>query len=424
MLNLTNEQKRYVLNVIENIREEESREPYYKGLRSYSVPIFTYFDGVKWQALNRQKLLSEEFEEEELPNLSSWAAVFKIPGSMEHFKEVYPHSGIEAFNPNYSEAGKESAATIKYMNLYVGNPSVEQVVKVASELVRGVCNEVSNSKAKLFNTNFKKGKNLKEITGLPDWLWKKLVANNVDLDSWHEMRIWYKETAKEGKPLTVEEVDKILELSHSLNLAKVRKIVKTAKNSEGKKIFTPNSLVNYLRRVDMYQAIEPRDAVEYLADYIRMCNELKIEPLTDSNSLKREHDVTARTYNNWKRENILAQEKEGFKDRYDILNKYSYSDDKLSVIVPKTPMDMVEEGKMNRNCVGCYTSSYAEGRSTVFFIRKNDDLEHSYITIETDGTGENLRQAFYACNRKIDNQNDLNFINSWIKHNKQINASC
>lgn len=429
-MNLTNEQKRFVCDEIAKMQLEKEQKvrsgrlgyPDNPKLTTWDLPQFAYFDN-KWYGLEKSYLLKGDFVSRELER-GRWTKTIVIPGCLEAYEEKYPYSGIETAKKCFGAYDKSQILnmTLRYMNKYIEMPQLEQVAKTCPQVVKDLLLNNQTQDDKAFSTSFKRGKNMKEITGMPDWLWRKLAGYDyITVQIWNNMRIWYKDSIKEGKPLTPEEIDKILNFKNSIK--EIRMTVKNAKDANGKKLFTIDSLCNYLRRVDMYQAIPDYEAITILNDYIRMCNQLEIEPLTDSNSLKREHDVTVRTYNNWRQENISKIEKEGFAKRFGELSKYAYTNGKLTVCVPKEPGDMINEGKMNRNCVGCYTTNYANGYSTVFFIRKNDDLDHSYITIETDKAGENVRQAYYACNRKIDSTSDLNFINSWIKHNREVNAT-
>lgn len=57
------------------------------------------------------------------------------------------------------------------------------------------------------------------------------------------------------------------------------------------------------------------------------------------------------------------------------------SNDEFVIIVPKTLQDFTDEGNMQRNCVGhFYHNSIADGRNVVYFIRKKETPNRSYIT--------------------------------------------
>ena len=104
-----------------------------------------------------------------------------------------------------------------------------------------------------------------------------------------------------------------------------------------------------------------------------------------------------------------------------IIEKYKYRDDELEVIFPQNIEDLFQEGRNNHNCVGSYCDRYANGSSNIGFIRKIDNPDQSYITIEVNSDFTKVNQAFYSSNRDITSIRDIKFIESWIEHNKEIN---
>ena len=108
-------------------------------------------------------------------------------------------------------------------------------------------------------------------------------------------------------------------------------------------------------------------------------------------------------------------------DRLKIIEKYKYRDNELEVIFPQNIEDLFQEGRNNHNCVGSYCDRYANGSSNIGFIRKIDNPEQSYITIEVNSDFTKVNQAFYSSNRDITSIRDIKFIESWIEHNKEIN---
>ena len=88
----------------------------------------------------------------------------------------------------------------------------------------------------------------------------------------------------------------------------------------------------------------------------------------------------------WNMENISALgksmlEKSIIANEDKIRKIEKLSNDEFVVIVPKTLQDFTDEGNMQRNCVGhYYHSSIAEGRNVVYFIRRRETPNRSYIT--------------------------------------------
>ena len=55
-------------------------------------------------------------------------------------------------------------------------------------------------------------------------------------------------------------------------------------------------------------------------------------------------------------------------------------------ISPKTPQDIVEEGKNMHNCVGGYVNSVLNDYSIIIFMRKSNSPDKSFITLELNST--------------------------------------
>lgn len=77
------------------------------------------------------------------------------------------------------------------------------------------------------------------------------------------------------------------------------------------------------------------------------------------------------------------------KERWDRCDKqlakekcYEYKSGGLSVIVPSRAQEIIAEGKVQNHCVGTYIDSVSDGRSVIVFIRKANEPDVSYYTME------------------------------------------
>lgn len=346
-------------------------------------------------------------------------------------RAAFPYSGIEEYTRFYEfreTNPMDEYETLKYLNLYSKMPQIEQLLKSGFQWfvyehtgLREGYRHSSASEIELFSRNFKKGKNLSEITGLPNYAIKLLQDSRAkdDIRLWNEYRIWIQ---KEN--LSREGLESILNIGiyNTNDFSKMRRLCN--QTYEGEKIYTISTLANYLERVDMYQAIGLNEAIVILEDYFRMCRQMGVKPVKDSNSLKREHDVTARNHRNW----MLAQKAEfvenigvHIEERADELSKYIFENDEYVVVLPRSVQDFINEGNQNHNCVGSYAERFAKGKSNIFFVRKKQYPEHSYITTELTGDCTSYRQAFLSGNRHITQQKDWDFINGWLDNNRLVN---
>lgn len=349
--------------------------------------------------------------------------VIYLKQTIELFEKDFPYSGIKTF---MSTAGSDQHSVFLYMNLYIKNQNLEKIAKIGPKLAYSGVYDYET-----FNRCFKKNKNsMKDICQMPDWLWKKLVKENVSLKTWNFIRIWYRQSLKDETSLAEEDINALISMSQNgseKTLTSFKYIIRNATDENGKKLFTITKLNRYLDRIDMYQAIDRYTGIEILRDYINMCKDLEIVPVTDSNSLKREHDVTARVHRDfarrkWEEKNAekQAKQEEKFKEIYPQLEKFTYENDELQVVVPHSPKDMFDEARMNHNCLSSYVDNFAKGISKIFFIRRKEQPDKSYITVELNSTLCDYRQAYYAGNQPVTKKSDLTFIKNWLENNKKL----
>ena len=94
--------------------------------------------------------------------------------------------------------------------------------------------------------------------------------------------------------------------------------------------------------------------------------------------------------------------------------------DDYIVVVPQNVMDLVNEGFQQNNCVGYYyNNSIKNGNNCIFFLRKKDKPEKSYITCRYSVNDKAVVEARYKNNRNIDSvdKNIIYYINDFINDN-------
>lgn len=316
------------------------------------------------------------------------------------FTKENPYSGIETI-----EIPMRDTEKMTYLSLYKKYPFIELLVKagyfpIVSDWISEIEADHNDSKFKIL---LKSGKDLKSIIQLPKFIYEDL-KNEGDINKWNNIRLLNK---KYGFTNESYQKFKDFDLPYHPN-STLQKILNMEFN--GKKLYTLNSLMTYLSRVDMYQAIEPEEASRILLDYLTMNIEMGVMPDVNSNSLKREHDVTVRNYN------LVAKEieEEKFKKVAKKLKFYEYEGDKYCIIAPTSGQDLINEGRNNRNCVGSYIRNILNGRDMIFFMREKAHPEKSMITIELSPNGKEIWQKYETANRYITDPKKLEFIDEWM----------
>ena len=112
--------------------------------------------------------------------------------------------------------------------------------------------------------------------------------------------------------------------------------------------------------------------------------------------LKSKHDILAKNYSMFKNNN--ENKNKLFKLSQEKIEKYNYKDKNFSIIIPMQPKELIDEGISLSHCVGSYIDRVIDEKCNIVFMRKNDNLEESYITIEIKN--KTITQAQGKYNRK------------------------
>lgn len=98
-------------------------------------------------------------------------------------------------------------------------------------------------------------------------------------------------------------------------------------------------------------------------------------------------------------------------NRKNFWNKYLYSNDEYSVLVPEVPGDLATEGITLHHCVKSYISKVTDGITNIAFIRDNTRLSEPFYTVEIDNLNT-IQQVHGSCNCNATPE-ILKFIKKW-----------
>ena len=168
-----------------------------------------------------------------------------------------------------------------------------------------------------------------------------------------------------------------------------------------------NKLVNYFK--------EKHYKYSYLTeyrDYLALCKEfgfdLKNKRVLFPNNLIKEHNKLVKEYEISKDKTI--NDKIIKMGKLLTINKY---EDSNYVIFPASSLQsMIDEASNQNNCLRSFCSLYANGKTSIYFMRDKKTLSKSLVTIEVNKN--KVIQAKLKNNREPDN-NLMNIINKWEK---------
>lgn len=190
----------------------------------------------------------------------------------------------------------------------------------------------------------------------------------------------------------------------------------------GRKVFTWNSLMNYLGRIDMYEAIPSREGLDLLYDYLHMCVQLDMAPRIDGDSLKREHDIAARLVRERRNEEAQRRMEENARRVREAMPFLEYHEDNFFIRPITDYDDLIDEATQQHNCVASYAGRIAAGQTIVLTMRETRSPQQSLITVELSPDCRQIRQKLLACNRPIHSRSQSEFLDRWHRRVKGILA--
>ncbi len=164
----------------------------------------------------------------------------------------------------------------------------------------------------------------------------------------------------------------------------------------------PQKFINYFESVLWKDAKDGRDrggAVRDYADFLEDCRKLRLNLKKSQffpKNFQQVHDEIAQERREY--ENKIEQADIRKKNR--ILKKllpelrelYSGEDERFIVVFPQKKTDFQIEGRQQHNCVGgSYFDKMIRGDCCVIFLRKKEDPDKSFCTVEFSAEGEVLQ---------------------------------
>ena len=150
------------------------------------------------------------------------------------------------------------------------------------------------------------------------------------------------------------------------------------------KLMTAHKMIRYIdqQRERMNPPYTSRVVSDY-RDYLEMGSELGYdfsdEFVLFPRNLSEAHD-TASALNNKRKAEIYNARIAG---AYQALTEqYGFSNDTYAIIAPKSSAELTAEGHKLHHCVGTYARRIAEGESIVLFLRRTENLDEPFCTLE------------------------------------------
>lgn len=333
------------------------------------------FWGHEWWS-KRRSLYSKDYVME-LSGYQVWLGLDRLKPLLKDSWLKY--SQLDAF---VRLTGAEDA--FRYIELYQKHPQLEYIMKMGlwNIIAEGLqCRSFRN----IFNW---KGKTPKDLFGVPigkgDML--ALSALAVDMDTFH-LALYLKKNSRFSLEDLAQKRKELEQLSHFDTC----KIFDTLKGYGVCAEETLKYILRQQQKKTRYQSI--RGVLIDWMDYLKDCNELGLS-LEDTAVLK-PHDLQQA------HQNIIAQLKIKADEELDKQlaklkeerKRYNFAAGGFIAKVAENSTELIVEGKVLHHCVGTYADKHAKGKCTIILIRRLEEPEVPFYTMELVGPEKRIIQV-------------------------------
>lgn len=181
--------------------------------------------------------------------------------------------------------------------------------------------------------------------------------------------------------------------------------------------YARDQMLEHCAEVDFWKMLQylsgQRWDVTALRDYWRMAATLQMDLNNQQvrwpKNLKKAHDDATKRYKSHKTEILAA----GFTQRAEEMKGFEWHQGGLLIRVCQSQQEMIDEGKKLNHCVARYAEDHATGKTTIFLIRKEEQPDVPWFTLELD-----VKKGVVAQNRGKHNcartEEIIEFENNWI----------
>ena len=214
----------------------------------------------------------------------------------------------------------------------------------------------------------------------------------------------------------------------------VKLVIKKGVNDEYEKLFkyldkhkiSEALYLDYVNACDYLNLNLTEDTIRYPSDFHRW-HDIRLQQYKTvrEEELRKENALRARERRKREKERKL-QEKQLAKDFLIAAKKYlplaGFSEDEhYAIFLAQSKTELINEGNALSHCVGYngYDKKMAREETLIFFVRKLEDLETPFVTIEYSLKTKEVLQC-YAYKNSTPDENVLNFVNNkWLPHANQ-----
>lgn len=314
---------------------------------------------------------------------------------------IWKYSAIKEFATHRKGFGFSVSS---YLEKYRKYPAIEYLVKLK---LYNLTDDVISYYYDYMNNINLKGNNMFDVLGIDRTQFSTVQRINAGLI---ELEV-IQELGKAGLKATDEQICLIADYLGVNSIIEMTKYTKYT---------TINRILKYIESQSS-DVSEMRDVFSDWKDYVEDCKLLKYDLGNDfvlfPKDLAKTHRETYSLIEDNKGELFNSRIKEMHDRLLDLLG-WEYGDSIITV--PKTADDVIKEGQLLHHCVGRYVDKVAKGKTIVLFLRKKDEINKPYYTIELDPISLDIKQCRGKNNSSMD-ENVKKIINRYKKKLNKMN---
>ena len=161
-------------------------------------------------------------------------------------------------------------------------------------------------------------------------------------------------------------------------------------------------------------------------DYLKACNYLGLDMTEDKNRLphdfKRWHDIRIDEADSKRQKEDRKKRRELYKKFSGVAEKYQPlerdGEEAFVMFIAKSPAELQKEGKKLNHCVGSmgYDNKFVREESLIFFLRKPEEKDKPYVTVEYSLKQKKVLQC-YAAHNSSPSEDVTEYVNAvWLPY--------
>lgn len=299
--------------------------------------------------------------------------------------------------------------TANYIERYIKNKWFEYAAKKGLTRILQDAASIQHSYTyeKEFNKN---GKTLNEVLKVEKQDMQLLVDTNAGIN---ELR-YIRDKREKKEKIQKDAISRVGQLADTIGYVRLKSAMRYVKELK---------FANYITKNQTLAAVTVKEKMTLWEDYINLALKLNYDMKNSMvlypRNLKQEHDAVVELYNEKQNAAKMERLRKGYKKiksmEKELQEKYAFEDKDMFIRAPHDAAEIVREGQVLHHCVGGYIDKVEAGQTIILFMRKKEEPEKPYYTIEVKDGKVKQWYGEYNNARETKTEKEKKFIRKFIK---------